>query len=141
MFYSFIVTCRDKYFDCFIYPDISSLATLLENKVINIYCIMKHDTICAVYIFKTNETDIVLINAINANNSIDFFIHGFYYCLERIYKPLGLANVRIEGLSHCSLILQHILTVNSTIRYSKTGWYLYNYGSETKESKKVFILI
>ena len=141
LLYSFLVSSHDKYFNCFIYPDTTSLATLIKNNVITIFCIMKGDVICAVYYFKLCDKDIILINSINANNSTEFFIHGFYYCMEKLYKQTKKANVRIEGLSHCKTILHHILAINSSIRYSNTSWYLYNYGIETKNSSELFILV
>ena len=61
--------------------------------------------------------------------------------MEKLYKQTKKANVRIEGLSHCKTILHHILAINSSIRYSNTSWYLYNYGIETKNSSELFILV
>ena len=141
LLYSFLLSTCNKYFACFIHPDISSLITLIENKVITIYSLMKGDTFCAVYCFKTNDTDIVLVNSINANSSLEFFIHGFYHCLERIRNITHFNTIRIEGLSHCSLIIDHILTVNSGIRYSNVSWYLYNYNMNSMKSSEVFILV
>tara|TARA_A100001015_G_scaffold304676_1_gene396239 strand:- start:69 stop:1205 length:1137 start_codon:yes stop_codon:yes gene_type:complete len=141
LFYSFLVSSCGKYFNCFIYPDISNLIELVEANIYTIYCIMKGDTICAVYCFKRTDTDYILVNSVNANRLNDFFIHGFYYCLQELYNKTRLPNVRIEGLSDCKLISDYVLSINSNIRKSVTGWYLYNYKTERQDSQKTFILV
>ena len=141
LLYSFLVSSQGKYFNCFIYPDISNLIELIETKAYTIYCIMKNDTICAIYCFKASDTDYILVDSVNANSLTDFFIHGFYYCLQELYNETSLPNVRIEGLSHCNIISDHVLSVNSSIRASTTGWYLYNYITESQDSQKTFILV
>ena len=141
LLYSFLVSSKGKYFNCFIYPDISNLIELIDARVYTIYCIMKNDTICAVYCFKLSNTDYILVDSVNANSLTDFFVHGFYYCLQDLFNETHLPNVRLEGLSHCSIISKHVLSINSSIRSSTTGWYLYNYITDSQDSQKTFILV
>ena len=146
--YAFLVNNDNNRFKLMIYPDMYNTAERINdnNPTYIIYTIMLSHTICSIYIFKHaisshyGKKTIQLTASINNNNSDDFFVQGFYNCLEEIYKNHEYEILDIEGQSDNLIIRNYINKRNSSFLTCDVGWYLYNYSLHSLSSKDTLIL-
>jgi len=146
LLYAFLFKYKSHYFKCFIYPELTNICSQMKVGNIFIMAIMSGDNICSVYFYRNANVEykgdktIECIGSINCNQTLSFFITGFYYSLQGLTEKHEFKYLHYENISHNTLMCKSILKHNSPVNYSNTGWYLYNYIHPTLDSKIMFIL-
>tara|TARA_A100001234_G_C12623998_1_gene385182 strand:- start:28 stop:1392 length:1365 start_codon:yes stop_codon:yes gene_type:complete len=146
LLYNFIYNNNGKFFDVFIYPDMTNMVELLNRSAIYIYMIMKGDYICSVFFFKDTATKysekktVGLFGSINNEQTMEFQTQGFYHILEKIVKKYEYEMLELEEISHNKELNKYVIRLNTPIIISTITWFLYNYKFKTLSSEKVFIL-
>ena len=146
LLYNFLYNNHHKFFDVFIYPDMTNIIELIKQKCLHIQMIMKGDMICSIYFFKNNCTiygnkkTIECIGTINNNQSMNFFTQGFYHILENLSNKYEYKMLQLEEISHNKKLNEYVIRLNTPIIITTQTWFFYNYKYRYIDSKKIFIL-
>ena len=146
LLYAFLHNNKSKYFDAYIYPDMTNVIELLKNESIFITMVMMGDEICSIYFFKdgatsyNGKTTIECIGSINVNQTMQFFVQGFYVSLETLVKKHKFQVLHMENLSHNVKLTKLIMRMNTPFIENESSWFFYNFCFREMGPKKVFIL-
>lgn len=146
LLYAFMYNNKKDFFDIVIYPDMTNIIELLNNDIMFIYMLMRGDDICSVYFFKdattlyNDKTTVECVASINAKQTHNFFVQGFYHVLENLHSSHHFNNLHFEVLGHNTILYKLLSKANTPFIISNTALVLYNYKYKEVDAKRVCML-
>jgi hypothetical protein len=128
------ISMCDIPFKCKLFPDISSMFVLLNNKEYFIYCLLDDNDILAFYFFKNThiqyedyDNDVYqLVSSYNNTKSTDLFFKGFVKAIQLLDEENHISLIILDKISHNSSLLEKFLSNHHIIFKNDCAYYIYN---------------
>jgi hypothetical protein len=115
-------------FSIFLRTDIANLVGLIKAGILYVYCLKKHETIYAVYIFRDTRSNyddcgsiLQLVVTMN-NGSQELFVNGFLHSIQHIMKKMNVyKTLMVDEIGDNMMVWKGVV-----IDKHWTAYYLYN---------------
>jgi hypothetical protein len=148
-FYSLFdfITENQKYFDIFIYTEVTNIIHLIKTNNVYIYAIVYDNKIICAYFFRKTcvfiEKNMEVLScfaSINNCSDVSVFIQGFKISFWKIASEKYFGFSAIENISHNNILIDNIKIKTMPLIISPTAYFFYNFAYNTFKSNKVLII-